>query len=645
MLYRKPVRGLIFFVLSGIAAAQIISKTTNVGPQVSIGAEGSDETTYRLWQIGSDLRYRSPLESPGGSVSVLDLKAPAKARREYDKGYQLLQRKDLPGAVSHLTVATSIYPSFVAAHSALGSAYLGLGKSEEAQAEFAQTVSLDGHLPSSYLNLACAQMALKHYSEAEQSIRQASTLAPLDLQLLTALAYGEFMNHNYQAAVATVQQLHGQKHTGFAKAHLYASAAWQAQNNFQRAQDELEIFLREDPHSALSGRVRETMQQLKEAENHPPVTPSASASSGLNISYAAMPSEGPSGLAQLPETFRKLMQESKENKQIAEAEAEAACPNCEAMGPPAKTLTGVGQGPSLRPDYPANNGGYTLRASADEVAVFFTATDHGKAVSNLAARDIGIRDDRKAPTAITGFRNESDLPLRLAIVIDTSASIADRFRFEQESATDFLRSVVTGRNDLAFVVGVSNSVLLVQDFTGDQNLLTRAVGQMAASGGTALWDAVAFAAEKLAKRPEPYPVARMIVVISDGEDNSSNASLKQAINLAQRGEVSVCTVSTLEAGDGPSSDRVGQHALKTLAELTGGAAFDPGSVHRLTHSFSDLQQVIRSRYLISYKPAQFKRDGRYRTIEIAAQKDGHKLHVYTRKGYFAAENSSGGESF
>jgi VWFA-related protein len=81
---------------------------------------------------------------------------------------------------------------------------------------------------------------------------------------------------------------------------------------------------------------------------------------------------------------------------------------------------------------------------------------------------------------------------------------------------------------------------------------------------------------------------------------------------------------------------VGEHALKTLADLTGGAAFTPGSVHRLKGSLNDLQQVIRSRYLISYKPALFKRDGQYRAIDITAEKDGHKLHIYARKGYFAS---------
>lgn len=289
--------------------------------------------------------------------------------------------------------------------------------------------------------------------------------------------------------------------------------------------------------------------------------------------------------------------------------------------------------------------GFTLRSSTDEVAVFFAATDHGKSVTNLTGSDIGIRDDHKPPAAITGFRNVSQLPLRLGLVIDTSASVGGRFKFEQQAAANFLQKVVTGPDDLAFVIGFANAVLLVQDFTGDQKLVSHAVDELVPSGGTALWDAVSLAAGKLASRPEDQPVARILVVISDGEDNSSSETLKQAINRAQHGEIAVYTVSTREDVpdsfvDAPSVESlVGEHALVTLAELTGGAAFTPGSVHRLNGSFTDLQQVIRSRYLVSYKPALFQRDGQYRPIAITAEKDGHKLHVYSRKGYFASVNA------
>lgn len=238
--------------------------------------------------------------------------------------------------------------------------------------------------------------------------------------------------------------------------------------------------------------------------------------------------------------------------------------------------------------------------------------------------------------------------MRLGIVIDTSESIASRFSFEQHAAADFLQKVLTDKNDLAFVVGVANSVLMVQDFTSDQPKMVHAINQLAPAGGTALWDAVAFAADKLASRPEDQPVARILVVISDGKDNSSTTTLKEAIASAERGEVFIYTVSTREASDSEddltmvgSRYPVGDHALKVLADNTGGAAFVPGSVRWLNRGLDDLQQVIRSRYLVSYKPALFQRDGSYRAIDISAQKSGRKLRIYARKGYYASVTSPG----
>ena len=164
---------------------------------------------------------------------------------------------------------------------------------------------------------------------------------------------------------------------------------------------------------------------------------------------------------------------------------------------------------------------------------------------------------------------------------------------------------------------------------------SRSSALLAPGGGTALWDAVAYAADKLATHPESQPVARILVVISDGEDNSSSVTLKQAIATAQNGEVAVCTVSTSEILQQNQGAPVGDRALRTLSALTGGAAFAPGSVRHLDSSLADLQQVIRGRYLVSYKPASFARDGRYRSIEIQAQKDGRQLQIIARKGYYA----------
>jgi len=598
---------------------------------------------FNMWLING--MNRSPLETPSGSVSKLDLKAPGKARRQYDKGYELLMRKDLQSAVEHLTIATLIYPSFVAAHNALGSAYLGLGQNDEARGEFAQAVSLDDHLPNSYLNLGCAELALKHFPAAQESIQKASALAPLDLQLLTALAYGQLMNQDYLATITTAHQVHERKHESAAMVHLYAAAAWEAQNQLPEALYELQTLLREDPKSTAAVQARQMMEEIKQEQNRPPA-PVLKA----QFSFAESPGDGSSGPAEVPARVRRLMQASKENAQIVEAETEAECTTCGAdeslaSAEVAPAEVGVAPSSSLHPKAGSKNGMVTFRASTDEVAMFFTTTDQGKSVTNLTRGDIGIRDDGRPPAVVTGFRNESQLPLRMGLVIDTSASISDRFKFEQEAAASFVEKVMTGQNDLAFVIGFANSVLLVQDFTADPKLISHAVGQLVASGGTALWDAVAFAADKLAAQPEAQPVARILVVISDGADNSSTATLKQAINRAQHGEVVVYTVSTREDTNTNVDSLVGEHALKSLAELTGGATFAPRSTRHLNGTLTGLQQVIRSRYLVSYKPVLFKRDGRYHAIDITAEKDGHKLRVYARKGYYADDDSAGTSRF
>ena len=161
------------------------------------------------------------------------------------------------------------------------------------------------------------------------------------------------------------------------------------------------------------------------------------------------------------------------------------------------------------------------------------------------------------------------------------------------------------------------------------------------SAGTALWDAVKFASDKLGELGEERPVAKMLVVISDGEDNSSSATLKQAIESAVRNQVAVYTVSTREfSGEEEPRALIADGAMKALAAQTGGAAFFPDSLGSLDHRLSELQQVIRSRYLISYRPAEFEANGAYRSIAVIARKSGHRLRVYARRGYYAP-NSTG----
>ncbi len=617
------------------AAAQVLSipnRGDAMSASMSIDALQASQMDLSIFTINTRDENGSLVESPSASISKLDLKAPGKAQREYYKGFQLLMKKDLPGAVGHLGTAIQIYPSYVAAHNALGTAYLGLNQNEQARGEFDKAVTLDDHLPNSYLNLGCAELALQQYPAAEESLRKASTIAPLDMQLQLALAYGEFENHHYPAVVETAHHVHEHKHKGAAAVHYFAAGAWAAQDNLFEAQHEMETVLREDPKSGSADQFRQILADLKteqakraDAKLHPVETLTLA----LDTSASPPPEQKLRQAAQ-------VLQDIKERTEIAEAQAAADAP-CAECGTKAgsETLLATNSTSGTRRS-PADVPGVLFRATADEVAIFFTATDHGKSVTNLTESEVEISDDDRPPQAVLGFRNEAELPLRLGLIIDTSNSVKDRIAFEQAAATKFLQAVVTGKDDLAFVVGVNNSVLMVQDFSGDQAQISHSISQLAAGGGTALWDAVAYGAEKLADRAEGRPVARVLIVISDGEDTASSATLKEAIASAQRGEVAVYTVSTREGSENDPSAEIGDQAMRTLAELTGGTEFIPGTVRGLKGSLADLQQVIRGRYLVSYKPASFQRDGRYRAINIKAEKDGHKFKVYSRKGYYAS---------
>lgn len=598
------------------------------GMPVGLDLTSSLQITNNFYGMMTNMQNRGTGETSSSAISKLDLKAPWKARREYDKGYQLLMKKDFKAAVEHLSKAVELYPKFVAAHNALGSAYLSLGQNDQAQAEFSQAVALDDHLPNSHLNLGVAELALKNYGGAEESLKKASEVAPLDLSLQRALAYGQYVNKDYAGVISTAQRVHRRKHEGSAIVHYFAAAAWEAQNNVPEAQKEFEALLREDPKSQVAEQVRQILRQLSsEQTKRAGIDEEAAAPVTFGFEEKAQPTP-----EEATKQAQRVLQDLREKNQITEAEtAEGQSQVLSAATASTREHAGV----AVAKGNLTVSGG-VLRASVDEVAIFFAATDRGKSVTNLTRSDVGIRDDQKEPAAVLGFRNEAELPLRLGLVIDTSDSVSARFSFEQEAAMQFLQKSVVGQDDLAFVIGVNNSVLLVQDLTGDQSKFAHAVGELVPSGGTALWDAVAFAADKLASRPEVTPVARILVVISDGENNSSSTTLKEAIEHAQHGEVAVYTVSTRDYGNEDQSALIGDHALRTLSELTGGAAFMPGSIRRLNGSLADLQQVIRARYLVAYKPASFQRDGRYRPIEITAEKDGRKLRVYARKGYYAS---------
>ena len=275
----------------------------------------------------------------------------------------------------------------------------------------------------------------------------------------------------------------------------------------------------------------------------------------------------------------------------------------------------------------------TLHSRVNEVNVLFIATDkHGKFVRDLNQADFSILDDHKPPQAILNFKRETDLPLHLGLLVDVSGSVNSRFDFEQTAATNFLQHSLRAGYDKAFVLGFNSHSQFVQDFTDNYSRLYWAVHRLQNGGGTALYDAIYRACkEKFLKDHPDHPVRKAIIVVSDGEDNQSEVTKAQAIEMAQRAEVIVYAISTDDSGLVMRGDKV----LEQLAEATGGRAFFPFKMKDITHSFAAIEDELRSQYVVSYKPADFDADGRYRSIEISSLKKD--LQVRARKGYFAPQ--------
>ena len=275
----------------------------------------------------------------------------------------------------------------------------------------------------------------------------------------------------------------------------------------------------------------------------------------------------------------------------------------------------------------------TIQKRVNEVNVLFIATDkHGKFVRDLKQNDFSILDDHKPPQNIVKFAQQTDLPLRIGLLIDTSGSVHGRFQFEQEAAIGFLQHTIRPHYDHAFVMGFSARNHVQQDYTDNVSLLAAGVQRLQNGGGTALFDAIYNSCkEKLLKDDSDRPVRRALVVVSDGEDNQSEHTKTQAIEMAERAQVIIYTISTDDSGLILRGDKI----LQQIADATGGRAFFPFKMKDIKTSFAAIEDELRSQYVVSYHPADFDADGRFRSIEITALKKD--LQVRARKGYFAPQ--------
>lgn len=282
--------------------------------------------------------------------------------------------------------------------------------------------------------------------------------------------------------------------------------------------------------------------------------------------------------------------------------------------------------PAARSDEPV-----VISTFVTRVSLLFSVTDKkGRFVTNLVKDDFEVIENKKQQL-INEFSAESSLPLRLGILIDTSGSIKDRFRFEQEAATEFISNVVHPSIDKAMVISFDTQAELRYDLSDDPRRINASIRDLRAGGGTALYDAIYYACrDKLAQDQPMHKFRRAIVVLSDGEDNLSHFTRDQALEMAQKAEVVIYAISTNISRNPTDGDKV----LKYFTYETGGKALFPFKVEDLEQSFEDIANELRHQYNLAYSPNPLVTDGLLHPFEVKIK--GRKdLVVRVRNGYYA----------
>jgi VWFA-related protein len=282
---------------------------------------------------------------------------------------------------------------------------------------------------------------------------------------------------------------------------------------------------------------------------------------------------------------------------------------------------------------PASNDIDQTRITLDvfRVNLLYTVTDKkGRFVTDLKQEDFEVTE-AKRPQKILEFVAETDLPLRLAILIDTSNSIRDRFRFEQEAATEFINNLIRPRQDKAIVVSFDTGAELVADLTDNTQTLAKSIRDLRPGGGTALYDAIYFACrDKLLQDQPRHKFRRAMVILSDGDDNQSRYTRDQALEMAQKADVVIYAISTNITRVESDGDKV----LKYLAAETGGLTFFPFKVQDLAQSFENISNELRHQYSVLYRPDPLRTDGLWHPIQLKV-KSRKDLSVRARKGYYS----------
>lgn len=275
-----------------------------------------------------------------------------------------------------------------------------------------------------------------------------------------------------------------------------------------------------------------------------------------------------------------------------------------------------------------------IRVEVEAVNVLVTVNNKktGKFIKNLTREHFEIYEDRDLQE-ITNFSKQTNLPITIALCVDTSSSVKLKLKFEKEAAIDFLFTIMRPR-DKALLAEFDTGVTLLHDFTSNPNDLVNEIKNLRAGGGTSLYDAIYLVNEQKMLNETGR---RTMVILSDGADLTSTHTFTDALKMAQLAETAIYALSTTRFG--ADIDHEGDNALKQLAEATGGRVFFPYSTTQLSKSFLEIEEELRSQYNLTYIPTNFRKDGTYREIRVKVDYDD--IVVRHRKGYYAP--TKGGE--
>jgi Ca-activated chloride channel homolog len=286
----------------------------------------------------------------------------------------------------------------------------------------------------------------------------------------------------------------------------------------------------------------------------------------------------------------------------------------------------AGQEPSR-----SDNGVYVFKARVDEVVLHATVVDdRQRLVTNLDKSAFTVYEDGQ-PQNITLFQHE-DIPVSIGVVIDNSGSMREKRHEVNQASINLVKA--SNPNDEVFVVNFNDEYYLDQDFTGSIPKLQEALERIESRGGTALYDAIVASADHLKKNARLEK--KVLLVVTDGEDNASRESLEQAIRRLQA--ESGPTVYTVGLLWGEGHLKRAKRALQEMAEDTGGVSFFPRDLSEVDSITRQIAHDIRNQYTIGYRPTRPQTEGGYRAVKVEARAKGYgKLQVRTRSGYYAGQ--------